>query len=150
MVKLNKKINNEKISATLAVILFALLLANVLILIIPQIVTSATQLISVLKNCDFELIISEVANYLQLDVKTVDSLEKSLSEMSGNLISLIQNAIPSLMSATMNIANNIINFLTGMVITWYILSEKTKVKNFTNKIIESVSFLKDKHQILSL
>lgn len=73
------------------------------------------------------------------------ALESSFGDISKGLITIVQNLIPSLMNATVNIANNIINFLTGLIIAWYILAEKTNVKTFTKKIISKIKILND-HQ----
>lgn len=148
--RINKKIRNEKLAATLSIVFFVLFIVCVLILIIPQLITSATQLITMLKDFDYISLARTITDYIKLDNSAVEALENSLGDISKNLITLIQNMLPSLMNATVNIANNIINFLTGIIITWYILSEKTQVKSFIKKVVSSTKFLKNNQKILSL
>lgn len=140
-----KNIKNEKISATISIMIFIAIILVVLLMIIPQLISSATQLINMLKNYNFSQLFDWISSSLHLEGDIFAALESSFGDISKSLITIVQNLIPSLMNATVNIANNIINFLTGLIIAWYILAEKTNVKTFTKKIISKIKVLND-HQ----
>lgn len=143
MQRQNKLYKNEKLSAAITMLFFIVIIILTLSLVIPQIVTSATQLINLLKSYDYTAIMNWIGEHLKLDDKTMAFIEESLGDISKNLIVWIQSAIPSLMNATVSAANNVINFLTGVIIAWYILSEKTAVKNFGKRIINAVKILRE-------
>lgn len=85
-------------------------------MIIPQLISSAAQLINLLKNYNYSQVFDWLSNTFNIEGDVFSSLESSLGDISKTLITLIQDFIPSLMNATVSIANNIINFLTGLII----------------------------------
>lgn len=145
-----KKIKNEKAAAIISIIFLIVIIFIILSLIIPQIAISATQLINLLKTYDYSQIANWLSKTINLSPNFIKTLEESIGDVSKNAVNLIQQLMPSLMNATVNIANNIMNFLTGLIIAWYILSEKTKIKHFLKRIIKSSKYLKDHENIISL
>ena len=143
MQRQSKLYKSEKISAAITMLFFIVVIILTLSLIIPQVIVSATQLINLLKGYDYATIMSWIENHLNLDSKTLSFIEESLGDLSKNLIVWIQGAIPSLMNATVNAANNVINFITGVIITWYVLSEKSAVKKFIKRIVNAVKPLRE-------
>lgn len=144
-----KNVKNEKISATISIIFFVTIIFVVILMIVPQLILSATQLINMLKNYNYSQIFNWLTQTLHIDGYIFNALETSMGDLSKNLIAIIQDLLPSLMNATVNIANNIMNFLTGLIIAWYVLSEKTKIKIFTKNIISKIKPL-NKYQNLLL
>lgn len=145
-----KNVKNEKIAATISITIFIAIILVVLLMIIPQLISSSTQLIHLLNNYEFSQIFKNLSEVLHLEGNIFSTLESSINDISKNAISIIQGFIPSLMNATINVANNIINFLTGLIIAWYILSEKSKVKSFTKKIINKIGLSNNSQNMLEV
>ena len=148
--RLNKKIKNEKLCSAICMIAFLVLLILLVVVIAPQLIVSITRLIDILKNYDYNFFITYAINKFHLPQEAVSTIENSFGDISSMIIMALQDAIPALMNLTVSIINNIFNFVTGVIIAWYILSEKDLLKQQIKKIINKYRLLKDNSKVFYL
>ena len=122
------KFKNEKICASLVMVIFIGLLIIFGALVIPQIIDNISKLLSMLKNMDYEKIVNDISTKLVLSPEMEKGIEEILMNIGKSAIESLQRLLPSLMNFTVSVVNNVINFGTGLIITWYVLSEKSKIK----------------------
>ena len=122
------KFKNEKVCATLVMVIFIGLLIIFGALVIPQIIDNVSKLLSMLKNMDYEKVVNDISTKLVLSPEMEKGVKEILKNIEKMAIESLQKLLPSLMNFTVGVVNNIINFGTGLIITWYVLSEKSKIK----------------------
>lgn len=122
------KFKNEKVCATLVMVIFIGLLIIFGALVIPQIIDNVSKLLSMLKDMDYEKIVNDISTKLVLSSEMEKGIEEILMNIGKSAIESLQKLLPSLMNFTVSMVNNVINFGTGLIITWYILSEKSRIK----------------------
>ena len=122
------KFKNEKVCATLVMVIFIGLLIIFGALVIPQIIDNVSKLLSMLKNMDYEKVVNDISTKLVLSPEMEKGVKEILINIGKMAIESLQKLLPSLMNFTVGVVNNIINFGTGLIITWYVLSEKSKIK----------------------
>ena len=122
------KFKNEKVCATLVMVIFVGLLIIFGALVIPQVIDNISKLLSLLKNMDYGKIVNDISTKLVLSPEMKKGIEEILMNIGKSVIESLQRLLPSLMNFTVSVVNNVINFGTGLIITWYVLSEKSKIK----------------------
>ena len=111
------KFKNEKVCATLVMLIFIGLLIIFGTLVIPQIIDNVAKLLSMLKNMDYGKIVDDISNKLVLSPEIEKGIEEILMNIGKSAIESLQRLLPSLMNFTVGVVNNIINFGTGLIIT---------------------------------
>ena len=153
---LNKVIKNKKfptriISIIISLALFIIIIAFVLLLLIPEVIESIENLITIAPGIINDLenwIINLLDKYPDIQTELVKVFENnSLDTIIPNLLNYIINSTITLVT---NLVNGIITIFTASVFSIYILSQKEYVINGTKKIIKAYLKPKTANRIIEI
>jgi len=134
----NKKFPTRIISIIISLIIFILIIAFILLLLIPEVIDSIENLISIAPNIINDLehwIINLLDKYPELQTELSKVFEtNSLETLIPNLLNYIVNGSITLIT---NLVSSIITTFTAIVFSIYILSQKEYVINGTKKIMKA-------------
>lgn len=140
------KQNTKRFIASTASICFLVLCIIIfLIVLIPQITSSVTQLASNMQSYIVDL--SDWLKYLaikyRISQEMADNLLAYSNQMLNTCINFVQNNLPKIMTVTYTTITSIGSIIIGIIVALYILIDKEKIQAQFRKL--GHAFLKDKH-----
>lgn len=144
--KLSMVIKKERSARTWAsiigVLFLLLVIALFLLVLIPQIVSSAVSLVNNIQGYfkTTSVILEEIARELNLTKETIDWLMSYSNQLVEGILSFIQESVPKLMNLTYTTLSGIFSFIIGLIIAVYILIDQDSLLRQFNMVLDA--FLK--------
>ena len=133
------------IAAILTILVFLLVVALIVIIVIPELISSAAtftaNISSITSNTNS--IQDFLKDTLHLDDNAIAIVNNYSSQVVQTVISFMNNAIPSVISAVSNTVSLVANFFMGIIIAVYILIGREKIVNTISDFLKGI--LPEKH-----
>ena len=139
-------IKSRKVSGLLAVIVSYVVVLGLIIVslayIIPQLITSITELIAqipIFYNQLIAFLNDYVAKNPDINANTIDSLTNDyLPHLQEFVLNQLQNIVPALYGISISIVKFLINFLIAIIVSIYMISDKTLIMNYLKIITYAI------------
>lgn len=140
------KIKSKRLKAGLSVFSAYLVVLGLLVVcisyIVPQLITSITELIAQFPDL-YNQIIDWINNYVE---KNPDINEQSIYEITNNylphiqtyVVEQLQKIVPALYGAGISIIKFLINFLIAIIVSIYLISDKKKIVSYVKTIMYAI------------
>jgi len=117
-------------------ILTLLILGGIIGIVFPQLINNITSLINNFDDYynNFEVLIKTVSDYLQVEwLKKLDIMGQITK-----LAEYIPDIVKKTFSVTANIVDGTVDFVIGMVLSVYIISDKANLKRQTDRLLKKI------------
>ena len=137
---------NRKLSGLLAILVSYFVVLGVIIVslayIIPQLITSITELIAQIPVF-YNQVIAFLNNYVEknpdINANTIDSLTNDyLPHLQEFVVNQLQTIVPALYGISVSIVKFLINFLIAIIVSIYMISDKTLIINYLKIITYAI------------
>lgn len=130
----------RRLATGLTMVIFALCFISFFAVLIPQLISSITSFVSNMDTYSDSL--NTLIESLHLrDPQVTDTLQGIVSSMSNDLSGWFlraQGGISAIVSYSVSVVQNVVNFFIGLIITVYLLADEEKFKRQMKKVMYTV------------
>ena len=143
--KIKKPTVRRTWASIIGILVLLLGIALFLLVLIPQIITSAVSLVNNIQGyfVSSNVLINKIAKDLNLTKETIEWLMSYSEQLIDSILVFVQSGLPKLMNITYATLNSIASFVLGLIIAVYILIDAEALKRQFNMIIDA--FFKKSH-----